>query len=110
MCPDCNSTIKADLTASQYKEYEEEARIRYLKAQKVSEDLPSLLFVNLWIFYETRTMYAYVHALLSLCQFLFFSVKNTPHCFLCSSHRVLDQLWYSPVSKTILIDMILVTL
>lgn len=38
MCPDCNSTIKADLTSSQYKEYEEEARVRYLKAQKVGQE------------------------------------------------------------------------
>lgn len=38
VCPDCSSTIKVDLTATQYKEYEEEARIRYLKAQKVGGD------------------------------------------------------------------------
>ena len=38
VCPDCNSFIKADLTPDQYREYEEEARIRYLKAQKVSRD------------------------------------------------------------------------
>ena len=37
VCPDCSSLIKADLTPVQYKEYEEEARIRYLKAQKVKQ-------------------------------------------------------------------------
>lgn len=35
VCPDCSSQIKVNLTPSQYKEYEEDARIRYLKAQKV---------------------------------------------------------------------------
>jgi len=35
VCPDCSSLIHTELTAAQYKEYEEEARIRYLKAQKV---------------------------------------------------------------------------
>lgn len=41
VCPDCSSLVRADLTPQQYKEYEEEARVRYLKAQKVSKPCSS---------------------------------------------------------------------